>query len=113
MVFGCGGNRDKFKRPLMAQAVSKYADFAVVTNDNPRFESLTSIVNDILAGMECQYKVVLNRSQATEFALSVAKVDDTVAILGKGAEKYQEIKGRKYPYCDVEVVHKIINKQGE
>ncbi len=108
VVFGCGGNRDKYKRPLMAQAVSKYADFAVVTNDNPRFEAPTTIVNDILAGMTCQYKVILNRSQATEFALSVAKVDDTVAVLGKGAEKYQEIKGRKYPYYDVDVIHKII-----
>lgn len=113
VVFGCGGNRDKFKRPLMAQAVSKFADFAVVTNDNPRFEAPTSIVDDLLPGMTCQYKVILNRSQATEFALSVAKVDDTVAILGKGAEKFQEIKGRKYPYCDVDVVHKIISRQGE
>ena len=113
VVFGCGGNRDKFKRPHMAKAVSQYADFAIITNDNPRFESPTSIVNDIVSGMDCQYKVVLNRSQATEFALSIAKLEDTVAILGKGAEKYQEIKGRKYPYCDVDVVHKIINKHGE
>jgi len=113
VVFGCGGNRDKFKRPLMAKAVSQFADFAVVTNDNPRFESPSSIANDVVAGLSCSYKVVLNRSQATQFALSVAKVDDTVAILGKGAEKYQEIKGRKYPYCDVDVVHKMLNKQGE
>ena len=97
----------------MAQAVSQFADFAIVTNDNPRFEAPTTIVNDLLPGLTCQYKVILNRSQATEFALSIAKVDDTVAILGKGAEKYQEIRGRKYPYCDVDVVHKIINKQGE
>lgn len=113
VVFGCGGNRDKFKRPLMGSTVSRYADFAVITNDNPRFESPTAIVADIEGGMTCEYKVVLNRSQATEFALSVAKCGDTVAILGKGSEKYQDIRGKKYPYSDVDVVHNLIKNDGE
>ncbi|MCM1042962.1 MAG: UDP-N-acetylmuramoyl-L-alanyl-D-glutamate--2,6-diaminopimelate ligase [Corallococcus sp.] len=113
VVFGCGGNRDKFKRPLMADAVSRFADFAIITNDNPRFEQPQSIVSDIEAGLTCKYKVILNRSQATEFALSITEAGDTIAILGKGSEKYQEIKGRKYPYSDVDVVHKLLNKYGE
>ncbi len=108
VVFGCGGNRDKFKRPLMAGAVCKYADYAIVTNDNPRYESPLGIVGDIIEMLDCPYCVMLNRSQATQHALSLAKCGDTVAILGKGAERYQEIKGRKYPYSDIEVVQKLI-----
>lgn len=108
VVFGCGGNRDKFKRPLMAEAVSRYADYAIVTNDNPRHESPLGIVGDITPSISCNYCVLLNRSQATQHALAMAKCGDTIAILGKGAEKYQEIKGRKYPYNDIEVVQKLI-----
>ena len=108
VVFGCGGNRDKFKRPLMAQSVSRYADFAVLTNDNPRFEDPKLIARDVSEALTCKYKVILNRSQATEYALSVATSSDTVAILGKGAEEYQEIRGRKFPYSDVEVVRKFL-----
>lgn len=108
VVFGCGGNRDKFKRPLMAQSVSRYADFAVLTNDNPRYEDPKLIARDASEALTCKYKVILNRSQATEYALSVATSCDTVAILGKGAEEYQEIRGRKFPYSDVEVVRKLL-----
>lgn len=108
VVFGCGGNRDKFKRPLMAQVVSRFADFAILTNDNPRFEDPKLIARDVSEALTCKYKVVLNRSQATEYALSVADGRDTVAILGKGAEEYQEIRGRKFPYSDVEVVQKLL-----
>ncbi len=112
VVFGCGGNRDKFKRPLMAEAVSRYADFAVLTNDNPRYEQPSAIAADAETSLTCLHKVILNRSQATEFALSVAAAGDTVAILGKGAEKYQEIKGKKYPYSDCEVVMKLLKNDG-
>lgn len=108
VVFGCGGNRDKFKRPLMAEVVSKYADFAIVTNDNPRFEDPKVIADDITARLSCKHKVILNRSQATEFALSLASCCDTVAILGKGAEKYQEIRNRKIPYSDLEIVTRLL-----
>lgn len=113
VVFGCGGNRDKFKRPLMGQTVSEFADFAVITNDNPRFESPGAIVRDIKGGMRCPYKVVLNRSQATEFALLIAKSGDIVAVLGKGAERFQDIKGRKYPYSDVDVVNNLLKNNRE
>ena len=108
VVFGCGGNRDKFKRPLIAEKVSEYADFAVLTNDNPRFEDPKAIARDVYERLSCKYKVVLNRSQATEYALSIATGSDTVAILGKGAEEYQEIRGRKFPYSDVDVVRNIL-----
>ena len=110
VVFGCGGNRDKFKRPLMAEVVSKYADFAVVTNDNPRFEDPKVIADDIVAKLTCKHKVILNRSQATEFALSLASCGDTVAILGKGAERYQEIKNKKIPYSDLEIVTRLLGR---
>ena len=108
VVFGCGGNRDKFKRPLMAEMVSKFADFAVLTNDNPRYEDPKLIARDVSERLTCKYKIVLNRSQATEYALSIATGSDTVAILGKGAEEYQEIRGRKFPYSDVEVVQSLL-----
>ena len=110
VLFGCGGNRDKFKRPLMAEVVSEYADFAIVTNDNPRFEDPKVIADDIVARLSCKYKVVLNRSQATEFALSLASCADTVAILGKGAERYQEIKNKKIPYSDLDVVTRLLGR---
>ena len=110
VVFGCGGNRDKFKRPLMAEVVSKYANFAIVTNDNPRNEDPKVIAQDIVACLECNHKVIINRSQATEFALSLAGCDDIVAILGKGCECYQEIKNKKYPYSDVETVLKLLGQ---
>ena len=108
VVFGCGGNRDKFKRPLMAEKVSAYADFAILTNDNPRYEDPRAIAQDVVSRLTCPYKVILNRSQATEFAISVAKANDTVAILGKGSETYQEIKGKKFPYSDVDVVRSLL-----
>lgn len=108
VVFGCGGNRDKFKRPLMAEKVSQFADFAILTNDNPRYEDPKLIARDVSERLTCRYKVVLNRSQATEYALSIATRADTVAILGKGAEEYQEIRGRKFPYSDVEVVRNLL-----
>lgn len=108
VVFGCGGNRDKFKRPIMAERVSVFADFAVLTNDNPRFEDPKIIAQDVASRLTCPYKVVLNRAQATDFAISLAKPYDTVAVLGKGSETYQEIKGKKLPYSDIDVVKSIL-----
>lgn len=110
VVFGCGGNRDKFKRPIIAEKVSCFADFAVLTNDNPRFEDPRVIAQDAASRLTCPYKIILNRSQATEYALSAAKSSDTVAILGKGAETYQEIKGKKFPYSDIDVVKNLLSK---
>ncbi len=111
VVFGCGGNRDKFKRPLIGEKVSEYADFAVLTNDNPRYEDPKQIARDVYERLTCKYKVILNRSQATEYALSIAKANDTVAILGKGAEEYQEIRGRKFPYSDIDIVRSLLKTE--
>lgn len=108
VVFGCGGGRDKFKRPLMGRAVAKYADFAIVTDDNPRYEDSYMIFRDIAAGLKENYEIIQNREDAIFYAMNEAKTSDTVAILGKGAERYQEIRGRKYPFYDVEVVHRFL-----
>lgn len=112
VVFGCGGNRDRLKRPLMAQAVSHYADYAIVTNDNPRFESPIEIVEDIVSGLSCEYKVILNRAQAIRTAMLCADSGDTVAVLGKGAERYQEVNGYKIPYSDIDTVREILRSGG-
>lgn len=111
VVFGAGGNRDKFKRPLMGRAVSKYADFAYVTNDNPRFEEPGTIAADVASGISCEYKIVLNRVEAIKEALCRATDKDTVAILGKGSEIYQEIRGKRIYYNDGEVVAKLTRAQ--
>ena len=108
VVFGCGGNRDRFKRPLMAAAVSMYADFAVLTSDNPRYEEPSQIAHDAASGLTCPYKVMLNRQSATEYAFGMATDNDTVAVLGKGAETYQEIKGKRIYYSDVDVVTRLL-----
>lgn len=104
-VFGCGGNRDKSKRREMGEIASRLSDLVVVTTDNPRDENPELIIDDILFENKSQNIVkVLDRSSAIEFALREAKENDIVAILGKGAETYQEIKGVKYHYSDFEVV---------
>ena len=90
-IFGCGGNRDKTKRPLMAKAAERFADHIVVTNDNPRHELPQAIAADICAGfaLQTQYQLELDRKQAIVMALAQAKADDIVLIAGKGHETYQ------------------------
>ncbi len=109
VVFGCGGNRDKIKRPIMGQVVSKFANYAILTNDNPRYEDPKVIAQEVADGLTCSYKIILNRSQAIQYALSIAKAGDTIAILGKGAETYQEIRGKKIPYSDLDVVNYLLH----
>ncbi|MDR2591268.1 MAG: UDP-N-acetylmuramoyl-L-alanyl-D-glutamate--2,6-diaminopimelate ligase [Chitinispirillales bacterium] len=101
-VFGCGGDRDKTKRPLMAKAVAENSDHAVVTSDNPRSEEPEAIINDILKGMPqgFSYKVMADRREAIKIALSEAKENDCVVIAGKGHENYQEVKGVKNEFDD-------------
>ena len=101
-VFGCGGDRDKTKRPLMAKAVAENCDRAVVTSDNPRSEEPEAIIDDILKGMPSgfPYKVTADRREAIKIALSEAQEGDCVAIAGKGHENYQEIKGVKSDFDD-------------
>lgn len=105
-VFGCGGNRDAKKRPVMGKIATSLSDYCVFTSDNPRFEQPLSIIKDIEAGAVNQnYIVEPNRSVAIKKALDGAKEGDSVIIAGKGAEKYQEIGGEKHPYDDYSEVY--------
>ena len=111
VVFGAGGNRDKTKRPLMGKVAEKWADFVVITSDNPRWEEPEAIIEDILKGIEQKQKVFVqkDRKEAIKFALQNAKEGDVVLIAGKGHEDYQEIKGVKYPFKDQDVVKEVLN----
>ncbi len=104
-VFGCGGNRDKTKRGEMGEVACKLSDYVIVTSDNPRNENPDLIIDDIMCNLtSANVERVTDRKQAIEHALSIAESNDYIAILGKGAENYQEINGVKYPYSDYEVV---------
>lgn len=113
-VFGCGGDRDRGKRPLMGRAAALMSDFCVLTSDNPRSEAPMEIIRDIIAGIEelglKNFAAVSERTEAIKYALEIAAEDDIVLIAGKGAEKYQEICGVKYPYNDSEYVMTLIEE---
>ena len=106
VVFGCGGDRDKGKRPLMAQAAQKYADCLVVTNDNPRTETPMSIIEDILVGLNeaCQVNVIVDRKQAVLETLAKAQTNDVVLLAGKGHEDYTILGHDKIDYNERQVV---------
>ena len=102
-VFGCGGNRDSSKRPLMGQAAQRQADVVWVTSDNPRGEDPQTIVQQITAGMRLDgVQVVVDRTQAIEQAIAQAGTQDVVLLAGKGHEDYQEIQGVKHPFSDMD-----------
>lgn len=110
VVFGCGGNRDTTKRSQMGELASRLADYVVVTSDNPRFENPEQIIADINKGVNKNNATsIANREDAINYALSIARDNDIVAILGKGNEQTQEINGIKYPYNDYDVVKKFFN----
>ena len=110
-VGGAGGNRDKGKRPLMAQEAVKQSDRVIITSDNPRFEEPQDIINDMLAGLDQKQmkKVVsiVDRKEAIRTACMMAQKGDVILIAGKGHEDYQEIKGVKHHFDDREVVREI------
>ena len=110
-VCGAGGNRDKGKRPLMAQEAVKQSDRVIITSDNPRFEEPQDIINDMLAGLDQKQmkKVVsiVDRKEAIRTACMMAEKGDVILIAGKGHEDYQEIKGVKHHFDDREVVREI------
>ena len=113
-VCGAGGNRDKGKRPLMAQEAVKQSDRVIITSDNPRFEEPQDIINDMLAGLDAkQMKKVLtiaDRREAIRAASMMAQKGDVILIAGKGHEDYQEIKGVKHHFDDREEVRKLIKE---
>ena len=110
-VCGAGGNRDKGKRPLMAQEAVKQSDRVIITSDNPRFEEPQDIINDMLAGLDQKQmkKVVsiVDRKEAIKTACMLAQKGDVILIAGKGHEDYQEIKGVKHHFDDREIVREI------
>ena len=114
-VCGAGGNRDKGKRPLMAQEAIKQSDKVIITSDNPRFEEPQDIINDMLAGLNAtQMKKVLtivDRKEAIRTACMLANKGDVILVAGKGHEDYQEIKGVKHHFDDKEVLHDIFDAE--
>jgi len=99
-VFGCGGDRDKAKRPIMGSAAEQFSDHIIVTNDNPRSEKPQLIANDVLSGIASEAIVVLDRADAIRSAIRQAKQADWVLIAGKGHESTQEVSGVKRPFSD-------------
>ncbi len=114
-VVGCGGNRDKGKRPIMAKEASRLSDKLILTSDNPRFEEPEAILQDMLAGL-CSEDMahttsIVDRQQAIQTAISIAKKGDVILVAGKGHEDYQDVKGVKHHFDDREIIRKIFNLQ--
>ena len=108
-VFGCGGDRDRGKRPMMGNVAAKLADACIVTSDNPRNEEPDEIIAAIVAGMgRWNYQIIEDREQAIVRAVGNAQLNDTVLVAGKGHEDYQEIQGVKHPFSDTEVVQRAL-----
>jgi len=103
-VFGCGGERDRGKRPLMGRIASRLADHVIVTSDNPRGENPLAIISDIIDGTTGEYLVVPDRAQAIREAVALARRGDVVLVAGKGHERYQEIRGVRHRFNDGAVV---------
>ena len=113
-VVGGGGDRDKSKRKLMAAAAAEFSNKAIFTSDNPRSEEPASILQDMHAGLdaEMQKKVltIIDRKEAIRTAVMLAKPADIILVAGKGHEKYQEIKGERFPFDDKEVLISVIKE---
>lgn len=114
-VFGCGGNRDSSKRPLMAKIAEQWADTVVLTSDNPRFEDPNQIIADAQAGFvgkdSSMISTIVNRTNAIDWAIENAKANDVILIAGKGHETYQEIAGVKHDYSDHLVAQAALQKR--
>ncbi|MGE5758027.1 MAG: UDP-N-acetylmuramoyl-L-alanyl-D-glutamate--2,6-diaminopimelate ligase [Sideroxydans sp.] len=108
-VFGCGGDRDRGKRPMMGTVASKFADVRIITSDNPRSEEPRAIIDAIIVGMEGEFQVIEDRASAIKHAVATAEPGDTVLLAGKGHEDYQEIKGVRHPFSDVEIARSALS----
>lgn len=110
-LFGCGGNRDAVKRPIMGEIAGELADFCVLTSDNPRNEDPMAILAEVEEGIKptgCEYVVIENRREAIRYALKHAQPSDVIVLAGKGHETYQEICGVKYPFDEKIVVAELL-----
>ena len=113
-LFGCGGNRDKEKRPIMGEIAAKKADFTILTSDNPRYEDPLDIITEIERGhrrFSMKYVVVPDRKKAMEYALDLVQEGDILLIAGKGGEEYQEVMGIKYSFNENDIIEKIIERK--
>lgn len=117
VLFGCGGERDTGKRPLMGKVAQELADFIILTSDNPRFEDPMKIIREIEAGLNGTkpYVKIPDREEAIHFAIKDLRDGDILLVAGKGHEEYQEIAGERIPFSDREIVKKLTEKtqQGE
>ncbi len=114
-VFGCGGDRDRAKRPLMGEAAGRGSDFVVLTSDNPRSEDPRAIINDALVGLQktgVKYSVEADRRKAIALAIGEARPGDMVLLAGKGHEKVQVTREGSHPFDDVEVAREILKATG-
>ena len=113
VVFGAGGNRDKEKRELMGKVASKYAEFLIITNDNPRCESPLDIANDIAKGVSIPYEIILDRKEAIKKAIKLAKNGKILFVLGKGDEEFIEYCNKKEKFKDKNVILEILGESDE
>ena len=108
VVLGCGGNRDKTKRPVMAKVATSLSDYSIFTSDNPRFEKASDILNDMIKDLNnTNYEVIEDRKKAIEKGIQIREKNDILLVLGKGHEKYQIINDIKYPFNDVEIIKAV------
>ena len=109
VVFGCGGNRDRQKRPLMGEIADRNADYAIITSDNPRKEDPSAIIDEIEKGVRSnRYEKMVDRTEAIGRAIAVAQPRDIVLIAGKGHENYQEFADHTVPFDDIQVARRAI-----
>jgi len=114
-VFGCGGDRDRAKRPLMGDAAGRGSDFVVLTSDNPRCEDPLAIINDALVGLQkagVRYKIEPDRRKAIALIIGEARPGDIVLLAGKGHEKVQVTRDGSLPFDDVRVAREILQAAG-
>jgi UDP-N-acetylmuramoyl-L-alanyl-D-glutamate--2,6-diaminopimelate ligase len=116
-VVGCGGDRDKTKRPLMAEAACEYSTKAIFTSDNPRSEDPLEILKDMETGLSSaakrKYISIADRREAIKTAVSLSRPEDIILVAGKGHEKYQDIKGVKHPFDDKQVLLEMFELLGK
>lgn len=113
-VFGCGGDRDRGKRPLMGEIASRYSDFCIVTSDNPRSEEPDKIIADIVPGLEkradSRYAIIIDRAEAIRHAINLGRKGDLIIIAGKGHETYQLVKDKRLEFDDRRIAEKFLNE---
>ena len=107
-VIGCGGNRDKTKRPIMGKIACKNSSYVIFTNDNPRYEDEQEIMLDILSGAKKNYEVIYDRRSAIKKGIGMLSKNMILLVLGKGHENYQIIGNTKYHFSDLEIVNENI-----